>query len=214
MDNYDKVLDLIEHPHNYSAQQMEQLLSDPEAREIYNLLCKTESTCKASAVIDDAEMDAEWKRFSQKHFENPLRTLWLGGRAASITIFALTSLVAVAIGVVVTVNVFNSEPKPTIVPTEKIKTDVKTLTDTIPADVEGVPVSPQPILFEDETLAGILDAVGRVYSVTVSYRSAATAQLHLYYRFDPGLPLLEIVEQLNTFEQINLLLDGTTLIVD
>lgn len=50
--------------------------------------------------------------------------------------------------------------------------------------------------------------------MTVSYRTSEAAGLHLYYKLDPTLPLSEIVEQLNTFEQLNIRLDGETIIVD
>lgn len=40
MDKYDIVLDLIEHPAEYTPEKIEEMLSDPETREIYNLLCK------------------------------------------------------------------------------------------------------------------------------------------------------------------------------
>ena len=65
MDKYDIVLDLIEHPAKYTPERIPEILSDPEAREIYNLLCKTDSTLAAT----DAEVDvnAEWQKFSQRH---------------------------------------------------------------------------------------------------------------------------------------------------
>ena len=39
------------------------------------------------------------------------------------------------------------------------------------------------------------------------------ASLHLYYKFDPSLQLNEVVEQLNTFEQINIKKNDNTLTI-
>ena len=62
MDKYDLVLDIIEHPENYTSEQLAELLGEPEMREIYNLLCKTDSAIEASRDID---VDVEWEGFAQ-----------------------------------------------------------------------------------------------------------------------------------------------------
>ena len=55
---YDVVLDIIEHPENYTPEQLTEILSDSETREIYNLLCKTDSAIEAGREIDvDAEVE-------------------------------------------------------------------------------------------------------------------------------------------------------------
>ena len=90
MDKYDIVLDLVEHPDRYTPEQTAQVLSEPEVREICNLLSKTASACNASEDVADAEVDAEWRRLKPRP-----RLRWYGSRAASIAVFALSSLVAV-----------------------------------------------------------------------------------------------------------------------
>ena len=39
-DNIDRLLDALEHPENYSDADVEQLLTDPEARNVYDMLQK------------------------------------------------------------------------------------------------------------------------------------------------------------------------------
>lgn len=76
MDKYDLVLDIIEHPENYTSEQLAELLGEPEMREMYNLLCKTDSAIEASRDID---VDVEWEGFAQKHGRRPrLSSLWRG----------------------------------------------------------------------------------------------------------------------------------------
>lgn len=76
MDKYDLVLDIIEHPENYTSEQLAELLGEPEMREMYNLLCKTDSAIEASRDID---VDVEWEGFAQKHGLRPrLSSLWRG----------------------------------------------------------------------------------------------------------------------------------------
>ena len=76
MDKYDLVLDIIEHSENYTSEQLAELLAEPETREIYNLLCKTDSAIEAYRTID---VDAEWEDFAQKRGRRPrLSYLWRG----------------------------------------------------------------------------------------------------------------------------------------
>ena len=171
----------------------------------------TASVGKAAADVDDGEGDAELSRLKPRP-----RLRWYGSRAASIAVFALSSLVAVAIGVAVTVGVIKEEPKPAEEGQEQAVAaqQAAAIDDTAVAEKDTVPSTAEPVLFEDAPLGDILEAVSAAYGVTVSYRTSEAAGLHLYYKLDPSLQLSEIVEQLNTFEQLNLRLDGETIIVD
>lgn len=57
MDKYELVLDIVEHPEKYTSEQLAEIMSDPETREIYNQFCKTESAIDANEEVD---VDAEW----------------------------------------------------------------------------------------------------------------------------------------------------------
>ena len=59
MDKYDLVLDIIEHPEKYTSEQLAEIMSEPETREIYNLLCKTESVIKG---YEEPDVSAEWEK--------------------------------------------------------------------------------------------------------------------------------------------------------
>lgn len=212
MDNYDIVLDLIEHPERYTPQQMTEILADPEAREIYNLICKSESSLKADGA--KADVDAEWESFATQNFRPRFRLLRFRNRAASIAVIVLSSVTALAVGLAVTVNLSESGREPEMAEDVTAPSTVVAVADTVAVPNDSVRQAPSPVLFENEALAVILDSVAKWHGVSVSYRTPDVADLHLYYKFDPAQPLSEIVEQLNTFEQINIRLDGKTLIVD
>ena len=84
---------------------------------------------------------------------------------------------------------------------------VTTMTDTVKEVLK-------PILFEDKTLEIIMKEISETYKVEVRFNNNDAAGLRLYYRLDPSLPLSEVLEQLNTFEQININRNGTILIID
>lgn len=62
-DNIDLLLDALEHPENYSDAEVEQILADPEAREVYDMLRKT---ADVSAPVSEINLDEEWRRFEAK----------------------------------------------------------------------------------------------------------------------------------------------------
>lgn len=216
MDKYDIVLDLIEHPAKYTSERIAEILSDPEAREIYNLLCKAGSTLASTDA--EVDVDAEWQNFSQRHKKPKFQFLWSGSRAASIAAIAFTSLAAVAIGITVAVKTFEPKSQPIEVVAESSVDSPAAISEPIGKDstvlIEEVKVLNTPVVFEDASLEEILSRVAEVHGVTIEYKKPETAQLHLYYKFDPAIPLKETVEQLNTFEQINIRISGKIIKVD
>lgn len=194
MDKYDLVLDILANPGKYPPGRLEEILSDPGTREIYDLLCETVT---AAGEPEPVDIDRQWKTFKARRMLRPRRFVWLGSRAATIAVALITSLVAVAIGVAVTVTVSRSKPA---------KAEA--------AAPDAAPAQAEPVLFEDATLQAIMDEVAKTYRVQISFNDKDAAALHLYYKFDPALPLDEIIAQLNAFEQINITRNGDTLIID
>ena len=212
MDKYDLVLDIIEHSEKYSSEQLAEIMSEPETREIYNLLCKTES-----AIKDSEEPDAsnEWEKFSDSRLIRSRHVFsWFGSRVASIAAIVGTSLAAVAAGLVVTVSVIDHKSEHIDETVAVSLSDVADSTDTVTTKSETVNVSLAPVMFEDEPLERIMREIAEVYGVEVLFNDMETASLHLYYKFDPSLTLNEVIEQLNTFEQINIRRNGNTLTID
>lgn len=212
MDKHDLVFDIIEHPEKYSAEQLSEITSDPEIKEIYRLLCETDSAIKANNKID---VDGEWNEFSKKHAAGRRYLKWFGSRAASIVAIVCTSIVAVAAGIAVSVTISGHKAEQIA---EKETTDTSSVNavsaDTIAATTDRLGNDMTPVTFEDQPLETIMNYVAAIYGVEVKFDNTEAAALHLYYKLDPSLPLNEIVEQLNTFEQINIKQNGNTLTID
>lgn len=213
IDKYDLVFDIIEHPDLYTAEQLAEIMSDPETKEIYTLLCKTDSATEAHKRRVD--VDAEWRSFADRHLRSrrPKFALFAQNRAASIATFALTSLAAVAVGIAVSVSVTdrrdNTAPQD-IQPTMSATTSL--IPDSVTAEADSLATG--AILFDDATLGDIMEAVCRIYNVEVKFGNKDAAALRLYFKLNPGHSLDETVERLNTFEQINITVNGSTLTID
>lgn len=218
MDKYDHVFDIIEHPESYPDTRLSEILADDETREIYNLVCKTRSTAAGAPLPMCDDVDAEWTRFEERRRVPRFKFLWLSGRAASVAVLLLSSLVAVAIGVVVKVTVFDrdadaeftaAKPDAAVVSGSVVAANdsVAELQTTDTADAE-------PVLFEDAALSEIIEAISKAYGVKAEFKSDAAASLRLYYRFDPSNTLDAVVGQLNTFGQINIRIVDKTLVIE
>ncbi len=212
MDKYEFVLDIVEHPEKYTSKQLAEIMSDPETGEIYNLLCKVDSAMDADKKVD---VEAEWERFSEQHSvrSRHLR-FWLCSRAASVAAITGTSVVALAAGIAVSVSLIGHKPEPVAGNVTEVSSVEYVSADPIAADSDAVNVGRGPIMFEDEPLETIMRDVADAYGVEVKFNSKKAASLHLYYKLDLSLPLNEVVEQLNTFEQINIKQDGGLLTID
>ena len=212
MDKYELVLDIVEHPEKYTSEQLSEIMSDSEVREIYNLLCKADSAIEANTEID---VDTEWEVFSEKHPAHSRRSFFgLASRVASIAAIVGTSIVAVAAGIAVTVAFIEKKSEPITENVANAQPAAVVSADTLIARNDTVKLSFTPIMFENEPLEKIMQEVADAYGVEVKINNRGAALLHLYYRFDPSLPLNEVVEQLNTFEQISIKQNGNTLTID
>lgn len=212
MDRYDLVLDIVEHPEKYTSEQLTEIMSEPETRDIYNLLCKTESAIQTGNAPD---VNAEWKKFSGNNAVRPRRMfLWSGSRAASIAAIVGASIVAFAAGIAVTVSVIDDKTEPVAGNVAVAQNVAAVSTDTITVRSDTADVCPATVLFENEPLEKIMKEIAGAYGAEVRFNNRDTASLHLYYRLDPSLPLDEVVEQLNTFGRINIRLNGNILTID
>ena len=72
---------------------------------------------------------------------------------------------------------------------------------------------PQTIVFKGENLETILADIARYYGASVKFNQDAAKSLQLYFEWNQALPLNEVVEQLNNFEQINITLTDNVLTV-
>lgn len=216
-DNIDRLLEVLEHPQNYSDAEVEQMLTDPEVRKVYDMLRKT---ADASAAVSEINLDEEWRRFETKQPKRrPIILRWLSfmasrkAAAVAITLVGTLAVVAATIGVT---YYFNANKE--IAQTEQAEPQEQTAitnsnvatTDTIPA--EKTPL-PETIVFKGENLERIVADIARYYGATVKFNQDAAKSLQLYFEWDQALPLNDVVEQLNNFEQIDITLTDKVLTV-
>ena len=69
MNKTDLLLQMMEQPQHYTAEEWQEILADEECRELYTLMSKTQSAIDAARVdkeVTDEMIDAEWQRLSHE----------------------------------------------------------------------------------------------------------------------------------------------------
>ncbi len=70
------------------------------------------------------------------------------------------------------------------------------------------------VIFKNETLKQILDTIGQYYGITVLFTTPEKENLHLYFKWEQTQSLPNVVDQLNSFSQINIVLNDGVLTVE
>ena len=217
MDKIDRFLDAIEYPERYTQSEINAMLQDPEIKEVFDLLDKTKSSLQTQQSPD---IEAEWRRFEKNHPTSkvPYR-FWLAGImsrniAATIAI-AIFSFTAVAAIVSIGINKLSQRQEafgPADVKTEYAEVIAK------PDSVKSVEVVkdkiPEIIVFDNEPLKTIAGKIAAYYGCKVEFNNEASKSLRLYFRWDQANTVEEVVERLNNFEQIHIVIKYKTIKID
>lgn len=205
MDNLDKLLEAIEHPENLSTEELQQLMSDPEIEALYRLLCASRSKSFSVSEPDDETISSEWNNLMSKKRKLTFIKWVTGRKAAAVISFVILSCSIAAVGI----SMKNKQSEKTLAETPVSNTDISYLEETnisnttLPKDTV--------IIFENEKLDKILNDISPYYNLTVDLRSPRSKEVRLFLKWDSSTPIDELIDHLNTFERINLILNENTL---
>ena len=204
MNKTDLLLQMMEQPHQYTAEEWQEILADDECRELYTLMSMTQSAvdaARADKEVTDEMIDEEWQRLSSVQSSFQLRKF----AAMFVGILMLSGIAFAAIHIIShsdshkekdTVAVSNASP----------------LTRQSPLPQDTI-AAPQPKLYENVPLGEIFEELSAYYNVKVVYQNEDAPRLRLFYQWKPEYKLEKVVEMLNNFEWLQLELENDTLYV-
>lgn len=206
MNKTDLLLQMMEQPQRYTAEEWQEILSDEECRELYSLMSKTQSAisaARADEVVTDDMIDAEWQQLStvQPHYSLYKIAAMLVG------ILMLSGVAYAAIHILSHIRedlqspTHNTQMLDSYHPA--LSTDT-TKTDTIP---------PEPKLYDDVPLGDIFNDLSNYYQVKVVFQNEDASRLRLFYQWKPEYTLEKIVEMLNNFNWIQIQAEDDTLFI-
>ena len=204
-DNIRLLLDMHEHPENYTDEQLAAMLDDEMQEQL--------ATAKrAMTDIPEPDVDAEWQRFEQQHFAPVKNRRWLKVAAMIAGVMMLSAFTYAAIHVVRHNTVDKAkEPTENVVPEPQTESTVgprQGVADTV-AVVEG-----EPVVFDNQPLDQMMEKIAPHYGMQVEFRNEDDRALRFYFVWQPDEDLDAVLERLNLFESVNISKEGNTIVVE
>ena len=209
MNKTDLLLQMMEQPHRYTADQWQEILADDECRELYTLMSKTQSAvdaARADEEITDDMIDAEWQRLN--HGKQELRSekySFLKIAAMFVGILMLSGIAYAAIHIASHYNAPKAQDEVITNSQSSISQSQIVKSDTIAA--------PEPKLYDNVPLGDIFEELSGYYNVKVVYQNEDAPRLRLFYQWKPEYTLEKVVEMLNNFEWIQIQTENDTLFI-
>ena len=204
MDKTERIIDMTEHPERYSEDELRKMLiDDDEGSRIYRTITELNAALTFEEMAKSDKGEAKM-RLSDKW--NKLR--FINKTAAVIVAICLISGITYA-----AVALIHHPSTP-----EKTETVAPASSHSPSAPVHGASALsvPAPIVktYEDAPLTTIVSDIATTFNKQQAYRTQKADSLRLYFRLDTRRGLEKNIEELNTFENINIEINGDTLVVD
>ena len=184
------MLRAMEHPEEFTDEELETLFQDQEVRDCY------ETTIKAEQAFASRRQQPE----QQAKVVDMSSRQWFRVAAAFIGLVMLSGIVyALIIG-----TSAKTSPKEQVMnqPTKPLTEQVTSL----PADTT--------LTFENTELDSIVNRIAGHYHVDVDFRNETASHLRLYTKWSPSEPLEQVVERLNAFEKVDIKIENHTLTIE
>ena len=203
------LLDMQEHPEQFSEQALQTMLDDPEVRELMEATAQLKQAMMSNEN-DVNNVDAEWQRFAQTHLteQKPERS-WLKIAATFIGILMMSGIAFAAIHIIRNFSNAGIEPQKTIQETT-IANPHQLPADTIKTDS----IPPKVVRYDEATLEQILTDMANYYGLTLNWKSEDAKTLRLFYIWNKQQSAVEAIRSMNSFERIRLELSDSILTAD
>ena len=203
------LLDMQEHPEQFSEQALQTMLDDPEVRELMEATAQLKQAMMSNEN-DVNNVDAEWQRFVQTHLtEQKQERSWLKIAATFIGILMMSGIAFAAIHIIRHVSNVGVESQPpmqesTIANPHQLPADTLK-TDSIP---------PKVVRYDEATLEQILTDMADYYGLSLIWKSEDTKTLRLFYIWNKQQSAVEAIRSMNSFERIRLELSDSIMTAD
>ena len=221
-DRTDRIFEAIEHPERFSDDEIQEMLDNPGIQELYKQICKT---ADALTTTEEPDIDREWEQFVNRQRKSVAQGLlyslrvFFNRNAAAVLICTVASLAVVAATLGVSYSLSH-----TAVNEEAMAADIESATvksrpegapskNTVQVD-ESTPEELRTVVFKDESFGEMISVIADFYGVSAVYKNEKPKELRMYFQWDQSLPLSEIVEQLNNFEQIRISISDKTITIE
>ncbi len=201
MDRNDKIkmlLDMQEHPEQFSEETLNAMLEDSEVRELMEATAQLKRAMIWHSPLPNS---------STPQLLNSSIPIMTKIAASFIGILLVSGIAFAAIHFVSNVN----DTKSQTVQTEQ---QVNTPSPQLPnSSTPQLPSSPTPIVFDNVTLDSIAKDIAAYHHIGIDLQNEQACQLRFYFVWKQEDSLQEVVEKLNMFEHVNMTVENGKLMV-
>ena len=213
MNKTDLLLQMMEQPQHYTAEEWQEILADEECRELYTLLSKTQSAINAIHAendITDEMIDAEWQRLTPAHHTSKSSSHYFQLRKITAIFIGILMISGIALAAIhISRHVSgNRDAAELQSPTQEAR-----ISNSNQQTVETDSISTEPKLYDNVPLGEIFQDISNHYNVKVVYQNEDAPRLRLFYQWKPEYTLEKVVEMLNNFEWIQIQTENDTLFI-
>ena len=202
------LLDMQEHPEQFSEQALKTMLDDPEVRELMEATAQLKQAMM-SDENNENDVDAEWQRFAQTHLteQKPERS-WLKIAATFIGILMMSGIAFAAI------HILRHQHKSEMLQTANTVAVANSSLYTHHSSLPNDSIPPKVVRYDEATLEQILTDMADYYELTLNWKSEEAKTLRLFYIWNKQQSAVETIRSMNSFERIRLELNDSILTAD
>ena len=220
MDKFEKILDVIDHQDKYSDEEISEILHDDECRKLYQTMQEVDSVLldddlKEKASENRLDIDKEWQKFDEVHPAKSGATFSWRKMAASFGGLVLVSGIAFA-----AIHSFVSKSHDAGHVSSEGSNKEIVMNDSMQQEVSSDSLSKNKAAkpsvrktFENVTFDKMMAEIAAYYDIHVRFDNAETKSLRLYYDWDSRSDIGSTVKDLNQFENVNIEVEGQTIVV-
>lgn len=235
-DKFDMLLNLLEHPENFTESQKDSLLDDAEVKELYQQMvetrealdyqkcegldyqkCKSFDYQKPKEEMTMPSVSEEWEKLKAKKKAKAV-TLWPPMRkiaaVGAILIVSGITFAAIHLATHHQLETSSEQAKQAIEQQDSLRPSSAVATTQQAASADTTATAKLPLVYENTELQNILTPIAEHFHVSVNYQNESARHIRLYLQLTENMSLDEIVELMNHFEKVNIRHEGNVLIVE
>lgn len=214
-EKFNRFLDAQEHSEKYTEEELQEILQEVED------FAKLKGALMEERASDAGlDIDAEWKKFSERHKSKSTGSRWI--RIAAMFI-GFVFIVGVAFAAMTSLGIIRNPfvKNETVVvdtikaaPKNEAAKAVKVNNDTVTQRSKADTAKPVTKVFDNATLAEIMKEIGKYYDVEVVFANNDAKTIRLYFEWDQAKSLDENIAILNSFNQIAITRQNNTITIE
>ena len=221
----ERLLDMMEHPDQYTDEQLNELLRDDELRQTHQLISDTTSAYeyrRTSDKLTDEIIEEEWNKVMEKKATfRPIHRCYRQIAAVVIGILTISGIAVAAVSIVkggrkqlatdsevaITNNMTHTK-------TLQEKGSTRTTVTYSKLKEKKVGEILPPKQFDNVMLQDIVQEISDYYGTKTVCRNPEAGQLRLRFLWNRDQSVEHAVETLNMFEKVQLTLADSTITID